>query len=417
MHFYAGSHLPGDYVMQDMDYALKKGVPIFVSEWGPTTSNGDGGPFFENADKWLNYLNKNNISWCDFCLTNKKEKSATFINYEYGKTNATLLDPGNDQKWNMKELTATGEYIRARIKGIPYQPVNRGNRKDYSNVAWNFDNGSQGFGVDADSPVKDVNVENVNNALQISGLSKSNDISMGGFWSNVRISSDWENASQNIWGAEKLTLDVIADKPTTVSIAAIPQNETHPWENPAIAERVNPEDFKLQKDGTYKALMTILSDDAPGLQTIGQDCGHSILENIVLFVGSESDVISLDNITISGNSRMKKPVQHDPLGKSTIPSSFEDNTRNGWEWSTASTVNSKMTIKNANKSKALSWEMGYPKYKPTDTWSSAAMLTLPAVNTTIGDNDKFVFDLYIAPKHATKGGINIAANCQKLINS
>ncbi|MDZ7835055.1 MAG: carbohydrate-binding domain-containing protein [Alkalibacterium sp.] len=70
---------------------------------------------------------------------------------------------------------------------------------------------------------------NVDNALQISGLDASNDVSEGNYWANVRLSSDNYTPEVDILGAEELTIDVIVDEPATVSIAAIPQNGTHGW--------------------------------------------------------------------------------------------------------------------------------------------------------------------------------------------
>lgn len=409
VHFYAGSHLPGDYVMNNTEYAIKHGAPVFVSEWGPSESTGDGGPYFDYSDKWINYLNKNNISWCEFSLTNKNEKAAVFLPYEYAKTDMTLLDPGTDQVWDIKELTVTGEYIRARIKGIPYAPIERTQREEYSKVIWDFNDGTeQGFGINSDSPVKNVTVKNVNNALQITGLSANSDMSLNGLWSNLRLSSDRISVAADILGAEELTMDVIVKEPTTVSIAAIPQNGTYGWGSPKQVDKVFPGDFKLQKDGTYKAVLTIIPSVSPNLEAIAQDFEHSIMTSIILFVGSSSNEISLDNISVSGNSAIERPIQHASLGTPKVPSDFEDLTRNGWKWVGTSAVKSKLSVEEAGGSKALSWKMGYPEYKTTDGWATAADIILPEVNTTRGDNDRFTFDLYLAPEQATKGGIDIS---------
>jgi hypothetical protein len=36
-----------------------------------------------------------------------------------------IVDPGADQLWAAEELSVSGEYIRARIKGVSYRPIDR----------------------------------------------------------------------------------------------------------------------------------------------------------------------------------------------------------------------------------------------------------------------------------------------------
>lgn len=201
VHFYTGTHLPSDVdtnrdnVMSNVRYALKHGVAVFATEWGTTDSSGAGDLYLDNADQWLDFLNANNISWCNWSLSNKGEASAAFQAYVAGQSEATSLDPGPDKVWAVNELSVSGEYVRARIKGIEYKPIDR-TKIDFSKVAWDFDDSTvQGFGINGDSPIKDVKLANVNNALQISGLESSKDLTEGNYWANVRLSADstWPN--------------------------------------------------------------------------------------------------------------------------------------------------------------------------------------------------------------------------------
>jgi len=123
VHFYTGTHKVEEhgkigYVFGNMTKALGKGVPIFVSEWGTSEASGDGGPYLDEADKWLEFLNANNISWINWSLANKNEVSAAFLP-------TTDLDPGDGKAWAVNQLSLSGEYVRARIKGIPYKPISR----------------------------------------------------------------------------------------------------------------------------------------------------------------------------------------------------------------------------------------------------------------------------------------------------
>jgi len=415
-HFYSGTHKasndPGDRgnVMSNVRYALQKGVPVFVTEWGTSEASGNNGPFLKEADTWLDFLNNNNISWVNWSLTNKNETSAAFTPYELGKSAATNLDPGADQLWSTKELTVTGEYVRSRIQGTAYQPLDR---TAFSEMVWDFNNGTQGFGVNADSPVKTVSLSQANGALKISGLSGSTDISEGNYWANVRLSADGSTARPDLAGAKTMSLDVMVAAPTTVSIAAIPQSAAHGWANPRRAVQVKPDQFVKQADGMYKATLTITPADAPNFEAIANatDTRGSTLTNLVLFVGVQngSDVW-IDNITFSGNrSTTNAPVNHAPLGTVTLPSTFEDSTRQGWDWDAASGVKGALTVTDVNGSKALTWDVMYPDVKPTDSWASAPRLVLNIPEQTRGTDNFLLLDLYLKPEagRGTEGSLSV----------
>ncbi len=413
VHFYSGTHKPStvdtdrDNVMSNTRYAIEHGVAVFVTEWGSSNADGTGGPYLDDADNWLNFLNENNISWCDWSLSNKGETSAAFVAYESGKTEATDLDPGTDCVWSVKELTTSGEYVRARIKGIAYQPIDR---NAYTTNIWDFNDGTtQGFGFNNDSPIKSgIGITNENNALKLSGINSSSDLSEGNYWANVRLSADGTSQKPDIKGAQKLSMDIIAASPGTVSIAAIPQSSTHGWANPTKAIQVMPTDFVLQADGSYKATLTMTGADTPNLQTIADDPKDHTMTNIILFVGSNIDNISLDNITVSGSRVDSGPViTHDPLGAPTLPSTFEDATRQGWSWDAASGIKGSLTIQQANGSKAISWNAQYPDVMPSDPWSVSPRLILGGINTTRTTNKYVSFDFFIKPSKATKGALNI----------
>ncbi|SHN33535.1 carbohydrate-binding domain-containing protein [Gracilibacillus kekensis] len=410
VHFYSGSHFPAadssdrTNVMSNARYALENDIAIFVSEWGTSEANGNGGPFLEEADEWIQFLNENNVSWVNWSLTNKNETSGSFTPFQLGETVATDLDPGDDQKWATEELSVSGEYIRARIKGIPYEPIDR---DAYSLSVWDFDDGTTGgFGVNGDSPIQDINVSNENGALRIEGLDESNDTSEGNFWANARLSADSWGDSVNILGAETLTMDVIVDEPATVSIAAIPQGPAASWVNPNRAVQVSEDDFVADGD-RFKASLTITKEDAPALETIATNEADNTMNNIILFVGTENaNVIYLDNIAVSGK-KVEIPVIHDEKGEASLPSDFESGTRDGWEWAADSGVKTALTIEEANGSNALSWEFGYPEVKPDDNWASAPRLDFWYDELYLGDHDHVAFDLYLEPTRATEGEIEI----------
>ncbi|MRH41737.1 cellulase family glycosylhydrolase [Aquibacillus halophilus] len=109
IHFYAGTHNDGQ-VMDNAKVALENGVAIFASEWGTSEASGHLGPFYEETDEWLDFLNKEQVSWINWSAANKLETSAVF-NHD------TSLDPGEDQVWSEEELSESGKFIRSRIRG------------------------------------------------------------------------------------------------------------------------------------------------------------------------------------------------------------------------------------------------------------------------------------------------------------
>jgi Endoglucanase len=417
VHFYTGTHKSSTdttdrgNIMSNARYALEHGVAVFASEWGTSEASGNNGPYLNEANVWLEFLNANNISWCNWSLTNKNETSGAFTPFIAGKSEATNLDPGDDQIWSSKELSVSGEYARARIKGIKYEPIDRVEKEEFTTNVWDFNDGTtQGFGINGDSPVKadSITLANEKNALKITGLDASKDLSEGNYWANVRFSADGTSSKPNILGAEKLTMDVIAAAPATVAIAAIPQSSTHGWANPTRAIQVKPADFVKQADGTYKAVLTITPADSPNFDAIAKDSKDSTMTNIILFVGADTNIISLDNITISGNrAAVEVPVEHAPIGKASLPSNFEDSTRQGWAWDAGSGVQSALTIKDANGSKAISWDVKYPEVKPADGWASAPRIMLSGINATRGNNKYLAFDFYLKPTQASKGSLSI----------
>ena len=56
----------------------QNGLPIFVSEFGMCDASGNGANDFESTTKWLDLLNKYQISFMCWNLANKDESSSVF---------------------------------------------------------------------------------------------------------------------------------------------------------------------------------------------------------------------------------------------------------------------------------------------------------------------------------------------------
>ncbi|MGM9835099.1 MAG: glycoside hydrolase family 5 protein [Bacilli bacterium] len=99
VHFYAGTHT--NWLRDRVSQALNSGLPIFVSEWGTSKADGNGGVFTDEAQKWIDFMKENNISWCNWSLSDKNETSA-------------LLKPGAGVN-GINLLSESGEFVKKAI--------------------------------------------------------------------------------------------------------------------------------------------------------------------------------------------------------------------------------------------------------------------------------------------------------------
>lgn len=99
LHFYTGTHR--QWLRDKSDLAISAGVPVYVSEWGLSEANGSGNIDITETNRWTNYLEDNNLSWCNWSVTNKDETSAILL------PSTTKLS-----NWNESELSEAGKIIR-----------------------------------------------------------------------------------------------------------------------------------------------------------------------------------------------------------------------------------------------------------------------------------------------------------------
>lgn len=71
VHFYANTH--GQWLRDRTDYALSKGLPIFVSECAGMEATGDGPLNPEEWKNWLDWMQKRSISWVAWSVSDKDE--------------------------------------------------------------------------------------------------------------------------------------------------------------------------------------------------------------------------------------------------------------------------------------------------------------------------------------------------------
>ena len=102
-HFYSGTHKL-DAFKPKIEKALSKGATIFVTEWGTSDSSGNNGNYFDEANKWLDYLDEKEISRINWSLCDKNESSAA------------ILSGANPESWNENNLSESGKFIFNSLK-------------------------------------------------------------------------------------------------------------------------------------------------------------------------------------------------------------------------------------------------------------------------------------------------------------
>lgn len=106
LHFYAGTHK--DDLRGRLETCTQNGLPVFVSEFGMCDASGNGANDFDSTTKWLDLLNKYQISFCCWNLANKDESSSVF------KASSTALSDWTDEDFN-----ESGRWIRDYFRGMP----------------------------------------------------------------------------------------------------------------------------------------------------------------------------------------------------------------------------------------------------------------------------------------------------------
>lgn len=106
-HFYASDPGHQERLMEKADQAIKAGLPLFVTEWGVGESDGNGKFDLEKTNKWLSWMERNQLSWANWNITDKEETTA-------------LLKPGAAVagNWTEAELTPAGSYIREKLRAL-----------------------------------------------------------------------------------------------------------------------------------------------------------------------------------------------------------------------------------------------------------------------------------------------------------
>lgn len=102
LHFYANTHK--QYLRDRGDYALSKGLPLFVSECAGMEASGDGAINKEEWTAWLDWMQRNSISWAAWSISDKNET-------------CSMIEPtgASDGNWKEDDLKEWGKIVRGEL--------------------------------------------------------------------------------------------------------------------------------------------------------------------------------------------------------------------------------------------------------------------------------------------------------------
>ena len=102
LHFYAGTHK--EWLRAKGDYAMSKGLALFVTECGGMNADGQGPIDDESTRDWIDWMEANDISYAFWSISDKEETCSMLY------PTATSEGP-----WADEDLRPWGKYVKAKL--------------------------------------------------------------------------------------------------------------------------------------------------------------------------------------------------------------------------------------------------------------------------------------------------------------
>lgn len=103
VHFYAATH--GQQLRDRANYALGRGIPIFISECAGMEATGDGPIDFDEWQSWLSWMEENHLSWAAWSIADKDETCSMIVDRSAPAA-----------AWEEKHLKEWGKMVRATLR-------------------------------------------------------------------------------------------------------------------------------------------------------------------------------------------------------------------------------------------------------------------------------------------------------------
>jgi endoglucanase len=102
LHFYAGTHK--EWLRAKGDYAMSKGLALFVTECGGMNADGQGPIDDESTRDWIDWMEANDISYAFWSISDKEETCSMLY------PTATSEGP-----WADEDLRPWGKYVKDKL--------------------------------------------------------------------------------------------------------------------------------------------------------------------------------------------------------------------------------------------------------------------------------------------------------------
>ncbi|MCR4557150.1 MAG: glycoside hydrolase family 5 protein [Saccharofermentans sp.] len=126
-HIFSGSNR--QEMRDKITEALDNEICVFVSEWSFCTEDCKGGIFTGESDKWADFFDENDISWCNYAVGSNIDND----------TNALLMNSDKytfeqkyDGHWPDGLLSKSGLYARDLLLKVPSEPEDTEQTEDTS---------------------------------------------------------------------------------------------------------------------------------------------------------------------------------------------------------------------------------------------------------------------------------------------
>lgn len=109
MHFYAADH---SGYLNYVTAALNSGIPVFVTEFGTQEASGDGGNNFTAAQAWIDLMESNKISWCNWNFSSDDRSGAVFKELANLSSQSSYSDTSNLKEagqWIFNKINVPGD--------------------------------------------------------------------------------------------------------------------------------------------------------------------------------------------------------------------------------------------------------------------------------------------------------------------
>ncbi len=187
LHFYAGTHK--DDLRNTAQSAIDSGLPIFVSEFGICDASGNGAIDTVEAEKWIKFLNDNNVSYVAWNISNKDETSAIF------KPSVTKTSG-----FNIDDLSESGKWL--------FEMFNEVYKLDETSTGFTkIEDEKDTSGYNPEGSGVGVNQEEVTNDKNF----MDNEIGSGDFSVIYNLANSWESNGEKFYQYD-ITIKNISDK-------------------------------------------------------------------------------------------------------------------------------------------------------------------------------------------------------------